>query len=44
MARYGVSVKAVVVRNGRVALAFNERNEWELPGGRLEADESPKRV
>lgn len=27
---------------GRVALARNEREEWELPGGRLEAGEEPE--
>jgi len=31
----------VVVRDGRVLLLHNERNEWELPGGRLEIDETP---
>ncbi|XVQ10477.1 NUDIX hydrolase [Spirillospora sp. CA-255316] len=35
--RWPVSVKGVAVGNGgRVALLKNERNEWELPGGRLE--------
>ena len=40
---YPVSVKGVVVQNGRVLLLRNERNEWELPGGRLEVDETPER-
>ncbi|WP_435128781.1 NUDIX hydrolase [Actinacidiphila sp. bgisy144] len=32
-----VSVKAVVLDDhGRVLLLHNERDEWELPGGRLE--------
>ncbi|MFB0630458.1 NUDIX domain-containing protein [Streptomyces sp. AB3(2024)] len=32
-----VSVKAVALdHQGRVVLVHNERNEWELPGGRLE--------
>jgi 8-oxo-dGTP pyrophosphatase MutT (NUDIX family) len=36
-----VSVKAVLFDNeGRVLLAKNDRNEWELPGGRLEPGES----
>jgi 8-oxo-dGTP pyrophosphatase MutT (NUDIX family) len=39
--RYPISVKGVVVRDGRVVLLHNERQEWELPGGRLEAGESP---
>jgi len=38
---YPVSVKGVIVRAGRVLLLRNERNEWELPGGRLEAGETP---
>jgi len=37
-----VSVKGVVVRAGRVLLLHNERGEWELPGGRLEAGETPR--
>lgn len=37
-----VSVKGVVVRDGRVALLRNERDEWELPGGKLEPGESPE--
>ncbi|MEV6560425.1 NUDIX domain-containing protein [Nocardia sp. NPDC051756] len=39
---YSVSVKGVVVRGGRVLLLKNERHEWELPGGRIEVDESPE--
>jgi 8-oxo-dGTP pyrophosphatase MutT (NUDIX family) len=38
---YQVSVKGVVVRDGRVLLLRNERQEWELPGGRLELGETP---
>jgi len=38
-----VSVKGVAVAGGRVALLKNERDEWELPGGRLEpGDPSPE--
>jgi 8-oxo-dGTP pyrophosphatase MutT (NUDIX family) len=40
---YPVSVKGVVVQGGRVLLLHNERDEWELPGGRLEAGETPER-
>jgi 8-oxo-dGTP pyrophosphatase MutT (NUDIX family) len=37
-----VSVKGVVIRGGKVILVRNERDEWELPGGKLELSESPK--
>jgi 8-oxo-dGTP pyrophosphatase MutT (NUDIX family) len=39
--RFPVSVKGVIIRDGRVILLRNERNEWELPGGKLELDETP---
>lgn len=39
---YSISVKGVVVRDGRVLLLKNEREEWELPGGRIEPDETPE--
>jgi 8-oxo-dGTP pyrophosphatase MutT (NUDIX family) len=39
---YPISVKGVVVRAGRVLLLKNEREEWELPGGRLEVGETPE--
>jgi 8-oxo-dGTP pyrophosphatase MutT (NUDIX family) len=41
--RFAVSVKGVVARAGRIVLVKNERDEWELPGGRLERDETPER-
>src|ERR1700716_2331386 len=40
--RFPVSVKGVVIRSGRVILLRNERDEWELPGGKLELSESPE--
>ncbi|MFI6030727.1 NUDIX hydrolase [Amycolatopsis magusensis] len=40
--RYPVSIKGIVVREGRVLLLRNERAEWELPGGRLEPGEAPE--
>jgi 8-oxo-dGTP pyrophosphatase MutT (NUDIX family) len=40
--RFPVSVKGVVIRRGQVALLRNERDEWELPGGKLEWSESPE--
>jgi 8-oxo-dGTP pyrophosphatase MutT (NUDIX family) len=39
---HAVSVKGVVVHGGRVLLLLNERDEWELPGGRLEPGETPQ--
>ena len=39
---YPVSIKGVVVRDGRVLLLRNEREEWELPGGRIEPGETPE--
>ena len=40
--RFPVSVKGVVIRDGKVILLRNERDEWELPGGKLELSESPE--
>ena len=37
--RFPVSVKGVVFLDGRVVLLKNERDEWELPGGRLEGED-----
>lgn len=41
--RFPVSVKGVVLRDGAVVLLHNERDEWELPGGKLELAETPER-
>ncbi|MFI6741774.1 NUDIX domain-containing protein [Nonomuraea sp. NPDC050451] len=38
---FPVSVKGVIVRDGKVLLLRNERDEWELPGGKLELGEDP---
>jgi len=38
---FPVSVKGVAVQGGRVLLLENERNEWELPGGKIELREDP---
>src|SRR5512147_109901 len=40
--RFPVSVKGVVIRRDEVVLLRNERDEWELPGGKLEPWESPE--
>ncbi len=39
--RFPVSVKGVLLEDDRVVLLLNERDEWELPGGRLERGEDP---
>ena len=36
-----VSVKGVCLVGGEIVLLKNERDEWELPGGRLEPGEEP---
>ncbi|MGI5185405.1 NUDIX hydrolase [Dactylosporangium sp. CA-152071] len=38
---FPVSVKGVCITAGRVLLLRNERDEWELPGGKLELGEDP---
>jgi mutator protein MutT len=39
---FPVSIKGVVFTpNDEVVLMLNERNEWELPGGRIELGETP---
>lgn len=40
--RFPVSVKGIVIRAGSVILLHNERDEWELPGGKLELAETPE--
>ncbi len=39
---FPISIKGVVVRDGKVLLLKNERDEWELPGGRIELGETPE--
>jgi 8-oxo-dGTP pyrophosphatase MutT (NUDIX family) len=36
-----VSLKAVISWDGRLPLLRNERDEWELPGGKLDLGEEP---
>jgi len=40
--KYPISIKGIIIINKRVVLLKNERNEWELPGGKIEIDESPE--
>jgi ADP-ribose pyrophosphatase YjhB (NUDIX family) len=39
---FPISVKGVVLHDERVLLLKNERQEWELPGGRIEIGETPE--
>jgi len=40
---FSVSIKGVFATSlGEIVLLLNERDEWELPGGRIEAGESPQ--
>lgn len=39
---FPVSIKSVIFLNRKVILLRNEREEWELPGGKLERGESPE--
>ena len=41
-AHFPVSIKGVVFRDDRAILLRNERDEWELPGGKLELGEVPE--
>lgn len=39
-----ISVKGVLIWRDRVPLLKNERDEWELPGGKLDLGESPEQT
>jgi mutator protein MutT len=39
-----ISVKGVLFVEGKVVLLRNERNEWELPGGRLDPGEKQEQT
>ena len=41
--RWPVSIKGVLLVDGRIVLLENERAEWELPGGKLDPGETPER-
>lgn len=40
--KYNVSVKAVMLVEGKFPLLKNERDEWELPGGNVDPGEQPE--
>lgn len=40
--RLPISVKAILLDGPRACLLLNERDQWELPGGRLERGETPE--
>lgn len=37
-----ISIKGVLEFDGKIILLKNEREEWELPGGRIEKNETPE--
>lgn len=37
-----ISVKGIVIEDGKVWLRKNERDEWELPGGKIDPGEQPE--
>lgn len=39
-----ISVKGIVFEDGKVWLRKNERDEWELPGGKLDPGEQPEQT
>ena len=40
--RFPVSVKGILYHDRHIVLLKNERDEWELPGGKLELGETPE--
>ena len=36
---FPISIKGIIFINNKIVLLKNERDEWELPGGKLESDE-----
>ena len=39
MSTHPISIKGVLIHDGRVLLLLNERGEWDLPGGRPDPGE-----
>jgi 8-oxo-dGTP pyrophosphatase MutT (NUDIX family) len=44
MSAHPISVKAVLIHDGRVLLLLNERGEWDLPGGRPDPGEAHRQA
>jgi mutator protein MutT len=40
--RFPISIKGIILDGQKVVLLKNERDEWELPGGKLELGEAPE--
>lgn len=40
--RFYVSIKGVILQHGKVLLLRKHSGEWDLPGGRMGEEESPK--
>jgi len=38
--KYPISAKGILPVNGKIVLVKNERNEWELPGGKINRGET----
>lgn len=38
--KFPISAKGIIHVNGKIALVKNERNEWELPGGKIARGET----
>lgn len=41
---FPISIKGVLLVDGKALLVRNDRSEWELPGGRLEIGETPEQA
>jgi 8-oxo-dGTP pyrophosphatase MutT (NUDIX family) len=39
-----ISIKGIVFEDNKVWLRYNERSEWELPGGKLDEGEQPEQT
>ena len=40
--RFPISIKGIILDRQKVVLLKNNRDEWELPGGKLELGEAPE--